>query len=442
MNSSSAFLKEVTPKTESLPWLADAESLRAEKSVSWVKALRETGAEAFAGHGLPSPKEEGWQYTSLRSLSEERYRYSTAPVVFDGNDLPPLLLENAHRIVVVNGQYQADLSAVPEGARVLSLMQAAEEGMEGLEQHLAEVGDLARAPFRALNAAYLRDGFVLKIATNWEIDVPVEVLFLNTGGSGKNLPAFYPRVLYWLERGSRLTLLERHVGNGCYFTDSDVHIAQEADSVLKYYRFVAESDAASALHQVALQIEKNASFEAFSMAYGGRLVRQDFQMRLIDSGISASITGAYLLKGQQVHDFTILADHFEPDGKSVQHFKGVIDDKARAIFQGKIHVRRSAQKTNGYQSHHALLLSREAEASAKPELEIYADDVKCSHGATSGQLDMEALFYLRSRGIPHDEARALLIRSYLEDVLVNVTDESVRDIYAQKILAWLEERCR
>lgn len=146
------------------------------------------------------------------------------------------------------------------------------------------------------------------------------------------------------------------------------------------------------------------------------------------------------MKGQQSHDFTVLADHFEPDGKSVQHFKGVVDDQARAVYQGKIHVRRAAQKTDGYQSHHALLLSPTAEASAKPELEIYADDVKCSHGATAGQLNPEALFYLRSRGIPDDLARSLMVESFLGSAIEKVSYEPVRDIYFACVAAWLAGR--
>jgi Fe-S cluster assembly protein SufD len=160
-------------------------------------------------------------------------------------------------------------------------------------------------------------------------------------------------------------------------------------------------------------------------------------MQLLDPHVSASIGGIYTLRDRQNHDFTIRADHFEADGTSQQHFKGVLDDQARAVFQGKIYVHRPAQKTDGYQSHHALLLSDKAEACAKPELEIYADDVKCSHGATSGMLDREALFYLQSRGIPADTARALLIESFLNEGLKDVSSETVRAVYAARISAWL-----
>jgi Fe-S cluster assembly protein SufD len=214
----------------------------------------------------------------------------------------------------------------------------------------------------------------------------------------------------------------------------------ESASRFKFYKFEEESAAAFHFSFAALRQEKDSVFEGFSYAAGGRLCREEYQNQLIDSGILSNIGGIYLLKDQQNHDFTVLMDHFEPSGKSVQHFRGVVDGQARAVFQGKIHVRRSAQKTDGYQSHHALLLSATAEASAKPELEIYADDVKCSHGATAGQLDPVALFYLRSRGVPLAEARALLVESFLNGAVETVTNEPVRALCQKRVAEWLAAR--
>jgi Fe-S cluster assembly protein SufD len=230
------------------------------------------------------------------------------------------------------------------------------------------------------------------------------------------------------------------MGEGSYFADTYIAVAQESASRLRHYRFLEESGNSFHVSTTVLQQQKDCVFEGFSMASGGRLARQEYQIQLLDKNICSNIGGIYLIKGQQSHDFTILADHFEPGGKSAQHFKGVADDQARAVFQGKIHVRRAAQKTDGYQSHHALLLAPTAEASAKPELEIYADDVKCSHGATSGHLDPVALFYLRSRGIPEGEAKALLAEAFLSEALDRVTHEGVREIYRAHLSAWLSER--
>lgn len=434
--SREGFMAPAPQNAAALPWLADASSLQKDKTQPWVKALRETGAETFARTGLPTPAWEGWQYTNLRALGAGAFRYSAEPVKFDATKIPSPLLGSAHRIVLVNGQYQAALSTVPEHVTVMSLMDAADGRLEKLEDNVVRLGELAAHPLVALNSAYLRDGFVLSVARNRDIEAPIEVLFYNTGKDA----AIYPRVLYRLGENSGATVVERHFGTGAYLSNAYMAIAQESASRFKYYRFLDESTDAFHLSQTVLQSEKDAVFEGFSMATGGRIARQEFRMLLIDKAISSSIGGAYLMKGQQSHDFTVLADHFEPGGRSVQNFRGVTDDQARAVFQGKIHVRRNAQKTDGYQSHHALLLSPTSEASAKPELEIYADDVKCSHGATAGQLDPVALFYLRSRGLTEADARALLVESFVNNAILTVTNEAVRELCFARVSEWLAGR--
>lgn len=417
------FMQSNCPRPEALPWLA-ARPMTA--APDWVRALRDTGAENFAATGLPAPKWEGWQYTSLRLLDPAHFVFPSVNVI-EANRLPPPLIENSYRVVLVNGQMQAGLSQVPQGVEITPLLQA-----KDVEEYLVSVGDLAAQPFKALNSAYLRDGFVLRLTRGQEIDRPVEVLFYTQDGA-----ASHPRVLYQLAENSGVTIIERHMGAGRYFANTHAEVVQAADSRLTFHRFVEEADAACHYSQISLTLAKNAQFEGFSGAFSGALVRQECRMKLLERGVSCKINGIYLLRGRQSHDFTILADHFEESGHSAQHFKGVIDDQARAIFQGKIHVRRSAQKTDGYQSHHALLLSQDAENCAKPELEIYADDVKCSHGATSGQLDEAALFYLRSRGIPLNEARALLIRSFLHQNIEKIQNEKVRECYASRIDEWI-----
>ena len=430
-----AFLQQDPVNEAALPWLADAAKLGEQPAADWVRALRHTGLEQFSRSGLPTPAWEGWQNTSLRVLTQMYFHYQIEAVKFDVNKLPAPLLTESDRIVLVNGKYQHQLSRVPHGVTVMSLMDASVQ-MEGVENHLVTVGDLRLAPFKALNTAYVHDGIVLKVEDGVDVARPLEVLFYNIG-SAEAPAAIYPRTLYWLGKNSSLTLLERHVGEGVYLSNGYTGIAQEPASRLKFYKFEEESSAACHFSFTGLQQQKDSSFEGFSCAIGGRLARQEYQNQLIDSGISSMVGGIYLLKDQQCHDFTVLTDHFEPNGKSVQHFKGVIDDQARSVFQGKIHVRRSAQKTDGNQLNHALLLSEKAEASFKPELEIYADDVKCTHGATSGKLDETALFYLQSRGIPAAEAKSLLIQSFLNETLEQVSSTPVRELYEERIRTWL-----
>lgn len=434
--SKEGFMAKDAENAAALPWLADASAFSAEKPAPWVAALRETGAETFARTGLPTPAWEGWQYTNLRGLDAKKFGYSAEPVKFDAKKIPAPLLGDTHRAVLVDGQYQEKLSSLPEGVSVLSLMEAAQQGVGGLEDNIVQVGEFASAPFAALGAAYLRDGLVLTVAQGRDIEAPVEVLFFNTG-KGR---ASHARLFYSLGQNSGLTLVERHFGDGEYLANAGVSIALERDSRLRYYRFMDEGEAAWHFSRTDVRQQKGSSFEGFSMATGGLLARQEFRLLLLEEAISSNIGGVYLMKGRQSHDFSILADHFEPGGSSAQHFKGVADAQARTVYQGKIHVRRYAQKTDGNQSHHALLLSAEAEASTKPELEIYADDVKCSHGATAGQLDAAALFYMRSRGIPEEEARALLVESFLNGALEQITLQTVRALCAARVSDWLAKR--
>jgi Fe-S cluster assembly protein SufD len=432
-----SFMQAPPSSASALPWLSDAAVFEKQKTADWVRALRETGAEQFAQTGLPTVSWEGWQHTNLRPLANIKFHYAPEAVKFDANKLPPKLVADSARVVLVNGQFQSQLSQVPDGVTVISLMEAVEKKMEGLEEYIVSLGDLRTAPFKALNTAYMRDGIVLKVKDNVEVEKPLEILFYNVGAEAA--PAIYPRMLYWLGENSALTLLEQHCGEGVYFTNLYTAMALEPASRLKFYKFEEESPLAYHFSFSALYQKKDSVFEGVNYAAGGKMVREEYQNQLLDSGILSSIHGVYLLNGHQTHDFAILMDHFEPNGKSVQHFRGVIDDQARAVFQGKIHVRRSAQKADGNQCSHALLLSDQAEASFKPELEIYADDVKCAHGATSGRLDETALFYLRSRGIPEAEAKALLIQSFLNTTLEQISFAPVKDVYLERIRSWLSQ---
>jgi Fe-S cluster assembly protein SufD len=440
MTASSA-TKEIFMETpelnpDALPWLADTKTLTAKNIPAWLGALRATGAEQFSITGLPTPALEGWQYTNLRALAKTAFHYSAEPVIFDAAKIPPALSPSSHQIVLVNGRYQPQLSRVPDGVTVMGWLEAAQNDSKFMEENTVSVGDLGLSPFKALNTAYLQDGLVLKTAENTDIQQPLEIIFYNTG----NHTASYPRLFYYLSENSGATIIERHMGEGVYFTNLYSETILESAARLKFYKFQEESAEAFHFSLTNLQQKKDSCFEGFSYAAGGAVARSEYRNHLLDSAIHSNMGGVYLLRDQQIHDFTILVDHYEPNGTSVQHFKGIIDAEACAIFQGKIHVRRSAQKTNGYQLNHALLLSREAEAIAKPELEIYADDVKCSHGSASGQLDEAALFYLKSRGIDEAAAKSLLIQSFLAGALENITTPPIKETCQQKIEAWLEAR--
>lgn len=428
-----AFMPARTTKPEALAWLAHAgDNALPANAPDWVLALRQTAYESFAATGLPAVNQEGWQFTNLRGLDGAACVHA-APGITDAQ-LPAALLADSYRIVLVNGQYHESLSTLPAGAKVAPIL-SVESVVPNAREYLLGLGDLAANPFKALTSAHLRDGFVLALERGAVLDKPVEVLFWGQGGQ-----AAYPRVLYWLGENAEAVILERFAGEGASFTAALTDIVLQQRARLTYHRLVEESEKASHFSQTSLHALKDAHFDAYNAALGGGLQRQGYEFKLLDKGVYSSLTGIYLKDGQQIQDFTVLAGHYDESGVSAQHFKGVVDDQARAVFQGKIHVHRSAQKTDGYQSHHALLLSQECEANAKPELEIYADDVKCSHGATAGQLDHNALFYLRSRGISDHEARSLLIRSFLSEGIDKITNPDIRALYEARIDAWLSAR--
>jgi Fe-S cluster assembly protein SufD len=246
-----------------------------------------------------------------------------------------------------------------------------------------------------------------------------------------------------LEEGSQLTLVKTHAGIdvGGYFTNAvtDIHIGDGA--TLRHYTVQAENRDAIHLVTANVSVGRDATYEAFSLAIGGRLSRSESTVRLTAEGGHCNLSGAYLMRGREHCDNTTLVEHLSPDATSREVFKGVLDDDSRGVFQGKIIVHKDAQRTDGHQLSKALLLSDRAEMDAKPELEIYADDVKCSHGAATGQLDETSLFYLRSRGIPEALARNLLIQSFMGEALKEISDETVREAMEGRILHWLPAQC-
>lgn len=408
------------------------------QDLPWLAALRETAAERYLATGLPTPKWEDWKFTSLRPL--EGVEFSTDFATDIDIDLPesPLAAENPLRVVVVNGVYRADLSDAVDGLTVTSLSQALKDMPELVQELLVNIGNLGEKPFMALNTAWIRDGFLLHAAKNAVIDRPVEVVFYGHAEEGKPV-VYHPRNMIVVEEGADVTLFEHHCGQGVYFANSVNETNVKDNAKLRHYRLQDESKDAFHMSTTSLTLGRDASYDSTTLTTGARLSRHDVHAKLINSGSYCNIDGLYLICGMQHSDNTILVDHFEPHCHSSQNFKGVIDDKARSVFQGKIRVSRDAQKSDGHQSNHAILLSEEAEIDSKPELEIYADDVKCSHGATAGQLDDASMFYLRSRGIPASMARALLIQSFLSEVVEKMTYAPMRETMQARVEAWLGE---
>jgi Fe-S cluster assembly protein SufD len=432
----------------SAPFSEQPEALRQTlpgQGLSWLETRRQRSMAEYSGLGLPTPKLESWKFTRLPVIKNADFRPVTKE---DGeisiDSVPGLFDASGCRLVFVNGLYRADLSNVdklPSGVHLESLRAVLDRDPAFVEKYLSDLVGDDGAALNALNSAYMDSGLVVHVERGVRVAKPVEIVRLN-GGTDKPVIR-HPRNLIVLEEDAELTLVKNHSGIDVvgYLTNAvtDVHVGDRA--TLRHYTVQAENLNAIHLVSVNATVGQDATYESFSLAIGGRLSRAQSNVRLAGRGSHCNLSGAYLMRGSEHCDNTTVIDHLTPDATSREVFKGVLDDDARGVFQGRIVVHRDAQRTDGYQLSKALLLSDRAEMDAKPELEIYADDVKCSHGATTGQLDETSLFYLRSRGIPEALARNLLIQSFMGEALKEVSNEAVRDAMQDKMVHWLPAHC-
>lgn len=386
-------------------------------------ATRDAAAELFREGGLPGARDEAWRYTSLRSLAEAPFYEPLVAVEPEG--LPAIPEFDAPRLVFVDGRLNADLSVMPDLLHAGNFAAASSFG------HLTRPD---REQVVALNTMLAEDGAVLSVAEN--VDAGMIVLVsLATDTAGRPV-AFHPRHSIRLAAGARLTVVELAYGNGVYFHNPVTEIEVAEDAALTHVRLQDEAPGAFHLATIYAEIAQRGFYDAFTLNLGARVARTEIRARLSGVGGTVHLNGAQLLGGDQVADMTTVVTHDAPVCASRQTVKNVLSGHSRGVFQGRIEVARIAQKTDGYQMSQALLLSRNAEVDCKPELEIYADDVKCSHGATIGELNADQLFYLRARGIPESEARSMLVRAFLDDAMDVVTNERAREVLENAVEAW------
>ena len=410
----------------------------------WLDDLRADGQSRFAALGVPTPRLESWKYTNLRKLDSLTFAPVAADrAASDGQPVPSLLSADWHsyRLVLADGRGQAGLAQLdnlPDGVALGTLAEVMTSRPDLLESHLGRIAHDSDQALLALNNGLLADGFVLHVAKGVTIDHPIELIF--THDSGESPVASHPRGLIVLEEGATATVIEHHVdGSGhVYLTNLVTETALAANARLRHLRVQQDSPAAYHLATSHVTVAEGATFDTFTLSLGALLSRNEVAVRLEGEGAHCRLSGAYLMADKQHCDTTTRIDHLVPNTSCREVFKGVLDDDARAVFQGLIKVHRDAQQTDGHQLSKALLLSDRAEIDAKPELEIYADDVKCSHGATAGELDPAALFYLRSRGLPESRARRLLVESFLTEALNEISQERLRGRLHNEIVRWLE----
>ncbi len=415
----------------------------------WVTSLRRAGLARYqALGGTPTPKVEAWKYTNLKPLAMRSYRRAegagreTAAVA----SLPTesLLSVAGPRLVLVNGRLSPALSSplndLPDGLTVEPLAEALLNDSSGLEGLLLSPGN---APaMAALNTAWLEDGLVVRYEGGLAIDQPLHVVLVSAPQADAFPILTHPCLVVMAEGGSRATLIESHIGLGPSLVNMVGLVHVEAGAAFAHVLAQSGACETDVIGFTAVEVAKDGLYQRFTLTTGLGLVRNELLVTLGGTGAACRLHGAYTADGNRHVDNTIVVDHTAPATTSRQMFKGVLDGNGRGVFQGCIGVRPAAQKSDGYQLHKALLLSPQAEVDCKPELEIYADDVRCSHGATAGALDEDALFYLRARGLDVDTARALLIEAFLDDVIDAVAADLPGLSEAARIMvsAWLASR--
>ena len=387
---------------------------------AWLKERREQGAARFAQVGYPTVRQEDWRFTNVSPIADAKFAPANGSFAKAASLIDSVNVTGALRLAIVNGQFAAglsDLSAMPKGVRIAGLRDGARDGADGFEQHLATVFNIDAHPFAALNTANLDDGVGVFIAAGAVIETPIHIVVV-TGGDGKAVVA-HPRVLIVAGAHSQARIAQTFIGapGEVYFNNAVAEVVVGEGAIVDYYTDQRESEQAFHVANIQAHVSAKGVFASHAFSIGARIQRHDVGIALKGEGADCTMNGVYLADGERLVDTHTSLDHAMPHCTSHELYKGILAGKARAVFNGRIIVRIDAQKTDAKQTNRALLLSDEATINSNPQLEIFADDVKCTHGAAVGQLDEEAMFYLQARGLTRIEARDMLLHAFAGEVL-------------------------
>jgi Fe-S cluster assembly protein SufD len=408
--------------------------------LAWLAPVRHKAIERFSELGFPTTRHEDWRFTNLAPLRKMSFRPAPITSGPGADRIREAVFAAADHVVLafVNGRYRPELSSrrgLPEGVSAGSLGALDSKAHPWIVAHLARHAGFADQPFTALNTAFIDDGAVLRVPKGVAIDVPIQIVYVSDSAGGPTVS--YPRSLIIAGAASSVTVVESYVGLGDdpYFTNCVTEIVVEEDAEVDHYKLQLEGQAAFHIGTLQVHQDQGSRFSSHFIGMGSALARNQVRALLDAEGVECTLNGLYMASGQQHMDNATVIDHAKPHGTSHELYKGILDDQARGVFNGKIFVRQDAQKTDAKQTNKTLLLSDDATINTKPQLEIYADDVKCTHGATVGQLEEEALFYLRSRGIGPEEARGLLTFAFANDIIGRIRVESLRQGLESTLLA-------
>ena len=415
------------------------------RGLEWLERRRGHAAEQFEALGFPTRKHEAWRYTSLDALLGENFAPVTEPfTALDDPDIDGLVSAegDSYLLVIANGRLVPGLSrlhGLPAGVRVQSLQEALASDPERLSGWLGRAAGEPRHAFSALNSALLNDGLFVNVQAGCMVDKPIEVLFLSLALDDAILSQ--PRSLVVLEAGASATLVERYAspGRSVYFNNALVEVLLQEDARLQHYRVQEESLNAYHLSALHVRLAGDSDYAGTNLALGGAWSRTECSVEFGAGGARSELKGLYLVGDRRFADFHLDVRHSVADCASREQFKGIVLGRGRAVFDGRILVDRDAQRSDAHLSNANLLLSRSAEVDTKPQLEIYADDVKCSHGTSVGQLDPQQLFYLRSRGIREADARQMLCLGFAAEILEGCTVAGLQELVQTRLSEQLDQ---
>jgi Fe-S cluster assembly protein SufD len=432
----------ITATEKNTSWLTAFEAFdRRSPGPAWLRGLRQRAFERFWELGFPTVHDEDWRFTSVAPIASTAFVLPQSSGRVVPEDLQPYVLEDtACRLVFVNGRFVPELSdrrAIPGNVVVDTLAGAVTAEGAAVKQQIARYEDFHDEAFTALNTAFLEDGAYVSIPRNTVVEKPIYLLYVSAGSEAPQMT--HPRNLIVVGEQAQAAIVEDYVslGGGAFFSNVVTELVVGDNGVVEHYLIEREDRQAYNVSTLRIQQGRTANVASHSVLLGGALVRNNVHPVLNGEGGECLINGLFIGGGQQHMDNYMKVEHRAPHCGSRQFYNGILDQRARGVFHGRIIVHKGAQKTDAKQTNRNLLLSDEAQIDTKPQLEIYADDVKCTHGATIGQIDEEALFYLRSRGLPEREARGLLLFAFAHECLDRMKSATVREWLSRSVAAWL-----
>ncbi len=410
----------------------------------WVKQRRDAAAKHFAAVGFPNTRLEDWRFTNVSPIAEANWPLAQGGFAQAAALTAAVSIPGAVRLVIVNGRFAAglsDLSTLPKGLRIASLRDGARDATDGIETHLGKVFSIATHPFAALNTSFLDDGVAIMATKGAIVETPVHIVVV-TGGETPVVA--HPRVLIVAGENSQVRVAQTFIGSPdtAYFNNAVIEVVVGPSALVQLYTDQRESDQAFHVANIQAHVEAKGVFESHAFSTGARIMRHDIGIGLKGEGADCTMNGVYLADGERLMDTHTSLDHAMPHCTSHEIYKGILAGTGRAVFNGRIIVQLDAQKTDAKQTNRALLLSDEATINSNPQLEIFADDVKCTHGAAVGQLDEEALFYLQARGLNRDAARDMLLHAFAGEVIQGLKIPALREQIEGNFFARLREDTR